>query len=121
MDKGNRIEDQRPVMRRHRSIRDRTWPEGQLFYIQDGRQVIGNSLVWWREDGKGYSADLKQAWKVPYEKALDIERNRESEILWPCDLIDANTQIHVDIQYLRPLQREDSEAKPDYPNFKDGL
>lgn len=112
---------ERPVMRRHRSIADREWPEGQLFYIQDGRQVIGNCLAWWRVDGKGYSSDLKQAWKVPYDKAFQIERNRESEIIWPCDQIDAISQVHVDIQNLRPIQERERPTAPDYPNLKDSL
>lgn len=121
MGKENLVRDSRPVMSRHRSIRDREWVAGQLFYIQDGRQVIGNCLAWWRENGQGYTADLKQAWKVPYDKALEIERNRETEIIWPCDTIDSIAQIHVDIQYLRPLQRGDREKGPDYPNLKDSL
>lgn len=103
-------------MERHRSIADTTWPEGQLFYIQDGRQVVGNCIALWRPDGNGYTCDLKQAWKVPYAKALDLEKNRATEILWPIEDLDAISMAHVDIQYLRPLQKR---ARPEnyYPNL----
>lgn len=120
MGKGD-LNSRRPYMPRKGSIRDQEWPEGQLFYIQDGRQVVGNCIVFWREDGQGYSSDLKQAWRIPYEKALAIEQGRESEILWPCDIIDAHAKIHIDIQDLRRLQESGRRAAPPYPNFEDGL
>ena len=32
-----------------------------LYYIQDPRQCVGNSALWWRKGGHGYTCDLRQA------------------------------------------------------------
>lgn len=104
-------------MTRHRSIRGLEWPAAQLFYIQDGRQIQGNCVAWWRHGGNGYCIDLKEAWKVPYAEALKIEV-RETEIIWPCEQIDALVQQHIDIQKLRPLQKAERQKSP-YPNLED--
>jgi hypothetical protein len=107
-------------MERKGSIADQSWPEGQLFYIQDGRQVVGNCVLFWRVEGQGYTCDLKEAWRVPYDKALSLENNRSTEILWPCEELDRISKVHVDIQYLRRLQAGPA-PETYYPNLADGL
>ena len=109
-----------PVMERHRSVADVKWPVGQLFYIQDGRTVVGNCVVFWRPDGNGYTCNLKEAWKVDYERALEMETNRPTEIFWPVEDLDAISKVHVDIQYLRPLQKG-PRPKDYYPNLAENV
>lgn len=109
-----------PYMERHRNIRDQKWPPGQLFYIQDGRQIVGNCIYWWVENSQGYTCNLKRAWKVDYATAAEIEGSRQTEILWPVEEVDAVAQVHVDIQNLRPLQKRAEKAAA-YPNLQDDL
>lgn len=69
-----------------------------MFYIQDSRSYAGNSAIWWRTDGKGYTSDLTEAWRVNKEKAERICRSRSTDRMWPCHQIDAITQKHFDAQ-----------------------
>ncbi len=70
-----------------------------LYYIQDTRTYVGNSVMWWRVGGNGYTSDLKYAWKVPA-----TWRGRETDKLWLCADIDAGAQTHFDMQKLRDLK-----------------
>lgn len=71
-----------------------------LFYIQDTRQVCGNSAFWWREDGHGYTCDLGRAWRVT--KAQGEEAiGRNTDALRACGEMDLLAERHVDVQGLR--------------------
>ena len=74
-----------------------------LFYIQDTRTVVGNCALWWRAEGQGYACDLKDAGKFTREEAERIERSRGTDRAFPCELIDANSVIHVRVERLREL------------------
>jgi hypothetical protein len=65
------------------------------YYIQDTRTVCGNSVMWWRESGRGYTTDLKEAWKVPA-----TWKGRETDKLWPCSTIDKLATLQLDVQLL---------------------
>lgn len=73
----------------------------QLFYIQDSRQYVGNDMLWWCEDGCGYTTNLKNAGLFNRERAIGINQNRETDIPWPKEYIDARTRPTVDIQYCK--------------------
>jgi hypothetical protein len=77
----------------NRKARPATDPE--LFYIQDTRSVVGNSALWWREQGKGYTSNLDEAWKVPGNWSW-----RSTDILRPVAEMDALAERHVDVQKL---------------------
>jgi hypothetical protein len=74
-------------------------PNEEMYYIQDTRTYVGNSVMWWRVGGNGYTTDLKHAWRVPA-----TWRGRETDKLWPCSAIDAGSQLHFDHQKLRDLK-----------------
>lgn len=61
----------------------------ELYYIQDTRSYVGNSVMWWAVGGCGYACDLRKAWQVPYSEAQRITRNRDTDKAWPCSDIDA--------------------------------
>jgi len=86
-------------------------PALTLYYIQDTRQYTGNSVQWWRTGGNGYTCDLKQAWRVSAEQAQSIIRCRDTDKAWPCDEIDAEAQIHFDMQRLRDMKPLEKEKK----------
>ena len=76
-----------------------------LFYIQNARSPVGNSALWWRVDGHGYTCNLFNAWQVTKEKAARICRDRPGEdFSWPIEEIDRIAELHVDVQTLGLLQ-----------------
>ena len=73
----------------------------ELFYLQDARQYVGNSVSWWAKDGKGYVCDIRKAHIFTRD---DIERgvtDRSTDVAWPKELIDGLIQHHIDFQGLR--------------------
>ena len=68
-----------------------------LCYIQDARNCVGNSVLWWAEGGHGYTSDLSKAWRVPATWKAD----RDTDVLRPCAEMDALAERHVDLQKLR--------------------
>lgn len=70
------------------------------FYLQDSREYIGNDVLWWAKDGKGYTTDLSKAHVYTREQALAQHRCRPSDIPWPADYIEARTRPAVDMQYI---------------------
>lgn len=50
-----------------------------MFYIQDTRSYVGNAVLWWAKEGKGYTTDLDEAALYTAEEAARIHRNRESD------------------------------------------
>ncbi len=70
------------------------------YFVQDTRQYVGNSVLWWR-DGGGYTTDIDQAKQFDDAEAQDIHRNRESDKLWPVDQVLPAATRHVDMQNLR--------------------
>lgn len=76
-------------------------PAPRLFYIQN-RGYCGNCLRFWRKGGHGYTSNLREAWKVPHEKALEICRSRpEEDIMWPVEVLEAIAEVHVNCEPAR--------------------
>lgn len=73
----------------------------QLFYLQDSRSHVGNDVLWWAKDGKGYTTDLSKANIYTRESAMAQHNMRETDIPWPKDYIDAKTRPAVDMQYIK--------------------
>ena len=70
----------------------------EMFYIQDTRKVVGNSMSWWALEGNGYTCDIKKAQTYTEEEAMAIQRNRRTDKAWPKEYINAHLQHHVDLQ-----------------------
>jgi len=64
-----------------------------LYYVQDKRQYVGNSMLWWRPNGAGYTTDISQAGQYDHKPS-----DRETDVLWPVDYIDGVAKLHVDFQ-----------------------
>ncbi len=65
----------------------------ELYYIQDTRTYCGNSVMWWKPMGQGYTSNLDEAWKVPA-----TWRGRDTDKLWPCSAIDSRASREFDMQ-----------------------
>jgi hypothetical protein len=74
--------------------------ELKLYYIQNG--WVGNAILWWAIDSKGYTTDLRNAGKYTHEQAQGIIK-RPQDIAWECDYVDNCLDAHklvVDGNYL---------------------
>jgi len=71
------------------------------FYLQDSRGYVGNDVLWWAKDGKGYTTDLSKAHVYSQEDAVRQHECRETDIPWPKEYIDARTRPAVDVQYVK--------------------
>lgn len=72
-----------------------------LFYLQDSRGYVGNDVLWWAKDGKGYTTDLSKAETYTKGEAQRMHDNRRSDVPWPKSYIDAKTRPAVDMQYIK--------------------
>lgn len=88
------------------------WVEEELYYIQNG--YVGNAIMWWRHDSKGYTTDFDQAGKYTKEQALGIIKRPEDRA-WPCSYVDGQKDAHrhiVDGQYLSNSMQLESTDLP---------
>lgn len=72
----------------------------ELYYIQDTRTYVGNSVMWWRPNGDGYTSNLDDAWKVYASWSI----GRDTDKLWPCAAIDALATRQFDMQKFRSIE-----------------
>jgi hypothetical protein len=71
------------------------------YYLQDSRSYVGNDVLWWAKDGKGYTSDLSKAHIYTQDDAMAKNRCRPSDIPWPCNYINEKTRPAVDMQYIK--------------------
>lgn len=72
-----------------------------LFYLQDSRTFVGNDMLFWAKDGKGYTTDLRLAEVYSQADAVHQHQVRHTDIPWPKAYIDARTRPAVDMQYVK--------------------
>ena len=68
-----------------------------LYYVQDNRTFTGNCVTWWSPEGHGYTNHIYEAGKFK----ADEREWRETDVLWPVELIDKLWRHHIDMQDLR--------------------
>jgi rubrerythrin len=73
----------------------------EQFYLQDSRSYVGNDVLFWAKDGKGYTTDLRNAHIYSKEDAVKQHESRPTDIPWPKNYIDAKTRPAVDMQYIK--------------------
>ena len=70
------------------------------FYLQDTRTMVGNDMMWWAKDGKGYTSDLNKAHVFTEEAANRHHKMRSSDLPWRKSYIDSKARPAVDFQYV---------------------
>lgn len=70
------------------------------FYLQDKRTYVGNDVMWWAKDGKGYTTDVSKAHVYTKEEAFGQHECRETDVPWPKDYIETKVRPAVDVQYI---------------------
>lgn len=72
----------------------------KLYYIQNG--WVGNAILWWAKDSKGYTTEIDKAGKYTKEEVKDIIK-RPQDVAWECSHVDNNIsarKLVIDGQYL---------------------
>lgn len=64
------------------------------YYIQDTRSYCGDSVMWWRHEGAGYTFRLDEACEYDEEEARAIERGRDTDIAIPVEVARAAASRH---------------------------
>lgn len=72
-----------------------------LYYIQDTRTYVGNSMSWWRKEGHGYTCDIREAELFTLARAEEICRTSHFK-MWPRTYIDSRVSHHIDMQTCDP-------------------
>ncbi len=71
----------------------------KMYYVQDRRNYVGNAVLWWAKDGRGYVTDLSKAHKHTYEEILKFNP-RGTDIIWEAGHVENAIRSYVDAQYL---------------------
>lgn len=72
----------------------------KLYYIQYSGEYVGNCLIWWGKDRKGYTTDISKAGVYTRKEAYGQHESRAKDIPWSKEYIDTKTQPTVDCQSL---------------------
>lgn len=65
----------------------------RLYYIQYIRNYAADYVMWWRENGNGYTFNFEEAGLFPESKALAQERMRpDTDKAWPREVVEAATK-----------------------------
>lgn len=100
-------------------------PDDDQFYLQDSRDYVGNDMLFWAVDGKGYTTDMRKAQVYTKAEAVAQHESRITDIPWPKAYIDARTRPAVDMQYAKRAEalagtgielRKPAPKKPDTIN-----
>ena len=69
----------------------------KLYFLQDTRTMVGNCMVFWRKNCRGYTTNLEDAQTFTIEEALS---HRSTDRPWPVDLMLELAKPRVDHQDL---------------------
>ena len=71
----------------------------RLYYLQNG--YVGNSVLWYRKNGKGYTTRPEEAHIFTEKEAQETCQDAVGKyIAWPKDHVDQNKRIVIDGQDL---------------------
>lgn len=79
----------------------------EKFYIQDTRDYVGNSMLWWANNDSGYVCDIRKAKVFTEAEARKICRGRgrytrtnrqDGKRMWPKEYINQRISQHIDMQ-----------------------
>lgn len=72
-----------------------------MYYLQDSRTFIGNSPLWWCKNGAGYTCDIDNAELFNEIDAMKHFEQRNTDIPWKKEDVEAAIKRIVDSQYLK--------------------
>lgn len=71
------------------------------YYLQDSRDYVGNNMLFWRKEGRGYTTNLLEAEVYTRQAAFAQNACRETDIPWLKSYIDSKARPAVDFQYCK--------------------
>lgn len=74
------------------------------YFIQCAESWSGNSALWWRPNGHGYTTNLNEAGQYDAADAHSIERIRGIDKAWPVDLVMQHAAPHLSQADLAKLE-----------------
>ena len=76
----------------------------RLYYVQDPRSYVGNSMLWWKHDNRGYTCEIRKARVFTETEIKDMDSIQFGEkVAYPKHLIDGRIQHHIDMQSCQPV------------------
>jgi len=88
--------------KRKRTNKMKKLPDNEYFYVQDSRTYVGNAVMWWAIDSKGYTTDLKKAHKFTKQEIIDkFGRGRDTDVVWIGSHVEKAIREYVDAQFLK--------------------
>lgn len=79
----------------------------QLYYIQSvKRGYLGNSVIWWGKDCKGYTCHLNLAGKYTSSEVMEICKDPRDSKAYKIEDVEKAATLQVDMQYLKIGNRE---------------
>lgn len=82
-----------------RKIKIKNLPKDKCFYVQDARNYVGNAVLWWGINGRGYVTDLSKAHKYTWQEIQDFNP-RDLDIIWESEHVEKAIRQYVDMQGL---------------------
>lgn len=80
--------------------------DSEMYYVRN-KGYLGNALLWWKKDCKGYTCDIRDAEKFTKDEAEKICK-RPQDTAYRCEYIDGLTVSHkliVDSQYVESKEQ----------------
>lgn len=94
------IEEQKRQDKRKKQIM--ALSDEDMYYVQDARNYVGNSVLWWGLNSSGYACDIRKAQKYTKEELLKrFAKGRDSDVIWSAKHVEANISQHIDSQHLK--------------------
>lgn len=84
----------------HKGVSYNLLKQNQEFYYLHNGQYVGNAMLWWRQNGAGYTTNIDEAHKFTREEAYNYHRARKTDVPWNADHVDAKALKVADRQYL---------------------
>lgn len=72
------------------------------FVLQDSRNNVGDRLMFWAQNGSGYTTNLDQAQRYTRDQAASQNECRETDLPWPLEYFNGRVELAVDCQHLKP-------------------
>ena len=76
------------------------------YYIQERRSTVGNSILWWRPNGAGYTTKIDDAGVYSPEYAYSQHECRSSDVPWLKSYVDSKSVRHVDSQRVNRIEHD---------------
>ena len=73
--------------------------DDKKYFLQDSRNYVGNSVLWWALGSEGYTTDIAKAEKYT-AKEIKEKSLRETDVVWDSEHVEKNIKSYVDMQCL---------------------